>query len=70
MLLKKDAVEGGSLDKAINKALNFIRIYRDITSGNNWTVPATSYSSIEDMEPIANLYNVVPKDSYARALKY
>ena len=67
MLLKKDAVEGGSLDKAINKALNFIRIYRDITTGNNWTVPATSYSSIEDMEPIANLFNVIPKDSYARA---
>lgn len=67
MLLKKDAVEGGSLDKAISKMLNYIRIYRDITSGNNWTVPATSYSSIEDMEPISNLFNVTPKDSYARA---
>jgi len=67
MLLKKDAVEGGSLDKAINKALNQLRIYRDITSGNNWLVPMRETNSIEDMEPISNLYTVTPKDSYAKA---
>ena len=59
MLLKKDQVEGGSLDKAIGQTLRRLGIYRDITSGNNWFVPSTTYESLEDMEPIVNLYTVL-----------
>jgi cytochrome c-type biogenesis protein CcsB len=67
MLLKKDTIEGSSLDKSINKALNFIRIYRDITSGNNWVVPTSDLIGLEGMEPISNIFSVTPKGSYARA---
>ena len=67
MLLKKDQVEGGSLDKAIGQTLRRLSIYQNITSGNNWLVPRNTYGSIEDMEPIVNLYSALPSISIARS---